>query len=84
MLRQLIVVIGMLVNGSVLSYLMLNTLPGNMGFVAGTLTFGAVLLLLGVYVANNDRRRLLRNNFYVPRRIERQHASRSERRPRAA
>lgn len=84
MLRQLVVVIGVLVNGSAVSYLTLNTLPGDMGIVAGILVFGAVLLLLGIYVANNDRQRRLRNNFYVPRRMERQRRSRSGRQARAA
>lgn len=84
MLRQLVVVIGMLVNGSALSYLMLNTLPGDMGIMAGILVFGAMLLLLGGYVAINDRQRRFRNNLYVPRRVERQYPSRSGRRPRAA
>ena len=80
MLRQLVVVIGMLANGSALSYLALNTFSREIGIVAGILIFGTVLLVLGFYVANNDRQRRLRNDFDVAR----QRHSRSERQARAA
>lgn len=83
MLRQLFVVIGMLANGSVLSYLALNSLPRNAGIAAGILVFGGVLLLLGFYVANNDRRRRVRDNYDLARRRMERRSSHAGRQPSA-
>lgn len=78
MLRQLIVVIGTLVNGSVFSYLAMSTLSRDMGIITAMLILGATLLALGFYVANNDPRRRLLEDPDMLRQMQRYRTLHSE------